>query len=207
VDAPNNQDRLLTIPNLFTAVRLACVPLFAYLLLVHHPRLRYQAAGLLAVLGCTDWVDGYLARRLHQVSDLGKVLDPVADRLLLIIGAGAIVIDGSVPWWVAALALTREGLVVVATLSLAALGAKRIDVTWWGKAGTFGLMVAFPLFLTSHSTAGWSHLAGQLAWVAAIPGLVFGMYSLILYVPLARRALNSGRQSRQSRQPTAAVPR
>lgn len=186
-------DRVLTLPNLVTAVRLACVPVFLYLLVWHHPQLRYQAAGLLAVLGCTDWVDGYLARHLNQVSTLGKVLDPVADRLLLIAGVGAIWYVGAVPQWIAILVLARETLVASATVLLAALGARRIDVTWWGKAGTFGLMVAFPLFLTSHSTANWHRLAGDLAWVAALPGLAFGLYAVILYVPLARQALAEGR--------------
>ena len=88
-------------------------------------------------------------------------------------------------------------------LTLAALGAARIDVTWWGKAGTFGLMIAFPLFLVGHSTASWHRIGGDAAWVAAVPGMVFGVYSLILYIPLARRALAEGRRARQSA--TAAV--
>ena len=191
-----NEDRVLTIPNVFTAIRLACVPVFLYLLVGHHPELRYQAAGLLALMGSTDWVDGYLARHLGQVSALGKILDPVADRLLLVAGIGGIAWVGAVPAWLAVVALGREVLVAGATLVLAAKGARRIDVTWFGKAGTFGLMVAFPFFLTSHSTAGWRHLAGNLAWVAAIPGLACGLYSLMLYVPLARRALAEGRADR-----------
>ena len=196
----SGEDRVLTIPNLFTAVRLACVPLFVYLLVVHHPHLRYQAAGLLAALGCTDWVDGYLARHLHQVSALGKILDPVADRLMLLAAVVAVLVDHprDVPLWLAGVALAREALVAVATVALAALGARRIDVTWFGKAGTFGLMVALPLFITSHSTAGWHRLAGQLAWVAALPGLAFGLYSLALYVPLARAALAEGRSGRHT---------
>jgi cardiolipin synthase len=192
----DSSDRTLTLPNVVTVARLCLLPVFIYLLLVHHPRERYAAAWILAVMGSTDWVDGYLARHLHQVSELGKVLDPVADRLLLIGGVGAILWDGSVPVWVAVLALTREVLVAATVLALAALGAARIDVTWWGKAGTFGLMVAFPLFLCGHSSAGWSHTAEQLAWIAAIPGLVFGLYALVLYVPLARKALADGRSGR-----------
>jgi cardiolipin synthase len=194
----DTRDRLLTLPNAVTTVRLACVPLFVYLLVVHEPPLRYQAALLLGALGATDWVDGYLARHLHQVSDLGAVLDPVADRLLLLTAVGAILYDGSVPVWVAVVALSREGFVAGATIVLAALGAARIDVTWWGKAGTFGLMVAFPLFLASHSTAGWHHLAGQLAWGAAVPGLALGLYALARYVPLARGALADGRAARSA---------
>jgi cardiolipin synthase len=188
------EDRVLTLPNAVTVARLCLLPLFLWLLLARHER--YDAAWVLAAMGATDWVDGYLARHLHQVSALGKVLDPVADRLLLLGGIGAILWVGAVPPWVAVIALGREAIVAIATLGLAALGARRIDVTWYGKAGTFGLMVAFPLFLVGHSTAGWRGPAEVSAWLAAIPGMCLGMYALVLYVPLARRALADGRDAR-----------
>jgi cardiolipin synthase len=191
-----SEDRLLTIPNAFTLVRLGCVPVFMYLLMGDDHRLWYQAALLLAVLGTTDWVDGYLARHLHQVSALGKVLDPVADRVLLICAIGGILYVNAAPRWFALVVLAREVLVAGTTVVLAALGARRIDVTWYGKAGTFGMMVAFPLFLTSNSSASWHHVAGELAWIAAIPGLAFSLYSLVLYVPVAQRALAEGRAAR-----------
>jgi cardiolipin synthase len=184
-------DRVLTLPNVITLIRLACLPLFLYLLFGQENRA--AAAWLLAALGATDWVDGYLARHLHQVSTVGKVLDPVADRLLFFIGGGGIVIDGSVPLWFALTVLAREALVGGTTILLAALGARRIDVTWYGKAGTFCLMVAFPFFLAHHSTLGWSDVADDLAWAFGIPGLVLSLYSAVLYVPLARRALREGR--------------
>jgi cardiolipin synthase len=193
------QDRggVLTIPNLFTLVRLSCAPLFVGLLIAHRPQHWYPAAILLGVLGCTDWVDGYLARHLGQVSAAGKIFDPVADRVLLVCGIGGILYVHAVPVWFASVALGREILVAAATLLLAALGARRIDVTWFGKAGTFGMMVAFPLFLASHSSAGWHHLAGELAWVAAIPGLAFALYAVLLYMPAARDALTEGRRARR----------
>jgi cardiolipin synthase len=87
----------------------------------------------------------------------------------------------------------REALVAGATLALAALGAKRIDVTWFGKAGTFCLMFAFPLFLASESTVGWADVAEALAWMIGIPGLALSWYSAALYVPMARQALAEGR--------------
>jgi cardiolipin synthase len=189
------EDRVLTIPNAITAARLCLLPLFVWLLLGRDDR--FAAAWVLAAMGATDFLDGYLARHLHQVSTVGKVLDPVADRLLLLGGIAAILWDGAVPPWVAGVALGREALVAVATLLLVALGAKRIDVTWFGKAGTFGLMCAFPAFLLGHA-AGFSlrGTAEDLAWVAAIPGLALSLYALVLYVPLAQRALEDGRRGR-----------
>jgi cardiolipin synthase (CMP-forming) len=192
--APERVGRILTVPNVISVIRLCCLPLFLYLLFGRENRA--AAAGLLAALGCTDWVDGYIARHFDQVSDLGKVLDPVADRLLFFVAAGGILIDGSVPAWFAITVLVREAVVAVATLVLAALGARRIDVTWYGKAGTFGLMVAFPLFLAGESTVGWADTAEVLAWVAGIPGLALSLYAAALYVPLARRALAEGRADR-----------
>jgi cardiolipin synthase len=195
------QSRLLTLPNAITLVRLSCLPVFLWLLFGRDNRA--AAAWLLAALGATDWVDGYLARRMGQVSELGKVLDPVADRLLFLVGGGAILVDGSVPTWFALVVLVRETLVGGTTLVLAALGARRIDVTWFGKAGTFMLMVAFPLFLASHSTLGWADVAEVLAWAAGIPGLALSLYAAVLYVPLARRALAEGRADKRASAPAA----
>ncbi|HEY7072220.1 MAG TPA: CDP-alcohol phosphatidyltransferase family protein [Acidimicrobiales bacterium] len=188
------ESRILTLPNIVTLVRLACLPVFLWLLFGVEDRA--AAAWLLAALGLTDWVDGYLARHLHQVSDVGKILDPVADRLLFLVGAGGILIDGSVPVWFAVTVLIRELVVGGTTLVLAAMGARRIDVTWYGKAGTFFLMMAFPLFLASHSDIWWHEFAGFAAWCTGIPGLVLSLYSAALYVPLARKALAEGRASR-----------
>ena len=194
-DAPS-PSRIVTLPNLVTVVRLSCLPVFLWLLFARENRA--AAAWLLAGMGATDWVDGCLARRLHQVSELGKILDPVADRLLFIVGAGGILLDGSVPVWFAAIVLVRETVVGGTTILLAWLGARRIDVTWFGKAGTFMLMVSFPFFLASHSTLGWADTAGVLAWVFGLPGLVLSLYAAVLYVPLARRALAEGRADRRT---------
>jgi cardiolipin synthase len=184
-------DRILTIPNAITVFRLLCLPLFLWLLFVDENRV--AAASLLGFLGATDFVDGYIARHFDQASELGKILDPVADRLLFFVGAGGILVDGSVPVWFAVAILVREALVTAATLGLAALGARRIDVTWYGKAGTFANMFAFPFFLAAESTVGWRDTAWVLAWVSAVPGLVLSWYAAALYVPIARKALAEGR--------------
>ena len=181
------EDRVLTVPNVITVVRLCLLPVFLWLLFGRDDRA--SAAWLLAALGTTDFFDGYIARHFRQESDLGKLLDPVADRLLFFVGVGGIVVDGAVPLWFAAAALVREALVAGATLTLAALGVRRIDVTWYGKAYTLLLMISFPLFLASHSTLGWHEGARTAAWAFGVPGLVLAWFSAALYVPLAWRAL------------------
>ena len=204
--AQTGEDRILTIPNALSVGRLLCVPLFLWLLFGKDDPL--SAALLLAVLGLTDCVDGYIARHFDQVSSLGKVLDPVADRILLIVAMVAILVHGTVPAWVGGLALGRELLVGAATLVLAAVGARRIDVSWFGKAGTFVMMVAFPLFLASDPSIGWHRTARALAWACAVPGLLLSWYAVIAYIPLARQALaaREGSGAGGSSRPTTSVP-
>ena len=184
-------DRIVTVPNLLSLARLACIPLFLWLLFGRDDRA--AAAFLLAGLGATDWLDGFVARRFDQVSSLGKVLDPTADRLLLVVGIGSIIVADGAPAWVAWAAVVREAVVAAAAVTLAALGARRIDVTWTGKAGTFALMVAFPLFLAGTSDLSWAATAGDVAWIVAVPGLVLAYWAALAYVPLARAALAEGR--------------
>jgi len=187
------EDRVLTLPNLITTVRLVLVPVFVWLLVRPDRRGWYPAALLLGGLGITDGVDGFVARRFHQVSTVGKVLDPIADRLLL--GAAAIgtVVLGAIPVWVAWLAIGREAVVAAGFLAVGALGGRRMDVSKAGKAGTFGLMCAIPLFLAGHASDDWHRVAEDLAWVCIIPGLVSGWYAVAGYVRPAIEAVRAGR--------------
>ncbi|MGH8995063.1 MAG: CDP-alcohol phosphatidyltransferase family protein [Acidimicrobiales bacterium] len=186
---------ILTVPNLITAVRLACLPVFVWL--VFGAKEQTAAAILLAVLGATDWVDGFVARRFHQVSTVGKVLDPTADRLLVGTAVIVIIVHGAVPLWFGVVTLSREALVGGMVLLLAALGAARIDVLWVGKAGTFGLMFAYPAFLLGHGPADWQGAVRDCAWVAGGAGLLLGWIAAIAYILPARAALAAGRAGRR----------
>ena len=190
-------DRIVTVPNAITLVRLACIPLFLWVLF--GAGRQTAAAVLLAVLGATDWVDGFVARRFHQVSTFGKVLDPVADRVLVVTAVVAITIHGAVPVWFGAATLAREVIVSGAVLLLASLGAQRIDVLWLGKAGTFALMFSYPAFLLGDGTAAWQDPIRVIAWVTGLIGLTLAWIAAGSYVPVARRALADGRRSRAGR--------
>ena len=186
--------RILTLPNLISIGRLLCAPIFVWLLVDGE---QIAAGVLLAVLGSTDWIDGWIARHFDQGSDLGKILDPVADRVLLLTAGIALVIEGSVPLIVGVLVLLREAIISIAVLVLAAKGARRIDVQWSGKAGTFAIMIAFPLFLLADATSGTVHDVAIIgAWFFAVSGLAFGYYAAATYIPMARRALREGQAGR-----------
>ena len=191
--AAAGEDRVLTVPNVISAVRLACVPLFVYLLL--GAERRAQAAVLLATLGATDWVDGYIARRWHQVSTVGKVLDPVADRVVLLTGVVAILIDGAAPLWVGVATLGREVLISLGAAAVLALGGRRIDVSRVGKAGTLLTYVAYPLFLAGDAQLGSRTVWRGVAWAFVVPGLVLSWWSLGTYLPAARRAVREPREA------------
>src|SRR5262249_26644908 len=144
------RSKVFTIPNVISVVRLLLIPVFLWLLWKPDSQ-PVVAAVLLAFLGATDWIDGYIARHFDQGSELGKILDPTADRALLIAAAVALLTqDLSTPvnimLWVV---LGREIVIGAATISLGLAGARRIDVVWAGKAGTLAIMFALPLFLAA----------------------------------------------------------
>ena len=200
MDSQDGLDRILTAPNVITLVRLLCIPLFLWLLFSDHRQT--DAAILLAVLGATDWVDGQVARRFNQVSTFGKVLDPLADRLLVGTAVIAVMVHGAVPLWFGLATLGREVLVSVMVLVLAGMGAARIDVLWVGKAGTFALMFAYPTFLLAHGSAGWQDPIRVIGWVTGLMGLALAWVAAASYVLPARKAFRDGRAARREAEAT-----
>lgn len=170
---PTIRHAWLTVPNLVSGVRILAIPYFWYVL-IGEDRVGLAAA-LIFLIGSTDWIDGYLARRLNQVSELGKLLDPLADRLMiasaLVAGLVAGVLPGVIGWPL----LAREVLVGIGTLMLAGRGLGKLEVRWLGKAATFALYGAIPSFyLISAGVVPW--LFGPPAWIAGVVGLLLYWY-------------------------------
>ena len=192
-----DKQRIWTVPNAISVVRLLLVPVFLWMLWKPEPA-RRGAAVLLAALGASDWVDGYIARHFDQGSELGKILDPTADRVLLVAAAAALLREDlgtaiTVMMWVV---LVRELLIAVATVALGAAGARRIDVVWAGKAGTLALMFALPMFLLADAAPSVRTVFDVLGWLFAIGGIALGYFAAARYVPAARAALREGREAR-----------
>lgn len=190
-------DTIWTIPNLFTLIRLLCLPLFLYLLFDVS---RQAAAWLLGALGATDWIDGYLARRLGQTSEFGKKFDPTVDRVLFVVAVIGIMINDAMPIWFGIAVLARE-LIVGLSVAIAtvAFGMEPFDVTWLGKTATFLLMFAVPGFLMGNSSIPAADAFTVAAWILGIPGLVLSYYTGALYFPAIRNGIRSGRAHRSTR--------
>ena len=187
-------DRVLTLPNLLSVLRLAGVPLFLYLVLV--PQADGWAVLVLAVGGFTDWLDGKLARLLRQDSRLGAMLDPAVDRLYILAALVALGVREVVPWW-AVVALVARDLVLAATLPvLRSRGYGPYQVMYLGKAATFLLLYAFPLLLAAEGTGWFADLARPFAYAFAGWGtaLYLAQFVRALRTPAHRAGVAGGLQ-------------
>lgn len=182
--------RVLTVPNVVSFVRLLLVPVFLWLLF---GRDNPAGAGwLLGVIGATDWVDGYLARRLDQVSELGKLLDPLADRLAVAAAVIGGLISGDLPSWFAIALIVRESLIAVGALAVGVKAGSKLEVRRVGKLATLLLYAAIAWFFM-----GRGHDFDPLVWAAyavGIPGLVLYYVVGVQYFGDAKRLVaESGR--------------
>ena len=172
-------DRLLTIPNVLSFLRLLAVPVFGWLILAGHD---LAAVILLAVSGATDWLDGFLARTLHQTSLLGARLDPVADRLYILTAVVVMTVRGLVPWWLLAVLAARDLLLLCLLPSLRRSGRVALPVNLVGKTGTMLLLLAFPIMLLGSPDSFGLVVAEWAGWVLAIAGAFAYWAAGILYL-------------------------
>jgi cardiolipin synthase len=184
-------NRIWTIPNIISFIRLLGVPLFLYLLLGPHHDV--AAVVVLAVGGTTDWVDGYVARRLGQVSRLGELLDPFADRLYILATLVGFTVRGVVPWWLTAALLLREVVLGVALLVLRRHGYGPPAVHYVGKTGTFVLLGAFPVLLLAYAVPSIHPVAAPIGWGLAWWALGLYWAAAVLYLTETARVLRADR--------------
>lgn len=182
-------NRVWTLPNLLSMVRLAGVPLFLWLVL--GPEADLLALGVLMLSGVTDFLDGYLARRLGQTSVLGQVLDPVADRLYILAVVIGLALRDIVPWWVAISLPLRDLLLWGLVPLLRTRGYSALPVHFLGKAATFNLLYAFPLLLLGDGSGTVATLAQVFGWAFAIWGIALYWWAGVLYAWEVRNLLRT----------------
>lgn len=181
------EDRLLTIPNLLSVVRIVLLPVFLWLVLV--PEADVLALLVLVVSGVTDYLDGKLARRLDQTSRLGAILDPVADRLYILAVVVGLALRDIIPWWLAVLLPLRDVFLFSLVPFLRTRGYSSLPVHFLGKAATAGLLYAFPLLLLGDGEGTVADLADVFGWAFAIWGVGLYWWGGILYAFQVRRLL------------------
>ncbi len=183
-----SRSAVLTLPNLLSFSRLLGVPLFLWLLL--GPHADGWALAILMVSGVTDWADGVLARKLNQMSRLGALLDPVADRLYILATLIGLVLRHVIPAWLALLLIGRD-LVLACTLpALRRRGLTGLPVHYLGKAATFNLLYAFPLLLIGTQPGTLGAVAKPIAWAFTIWGTGLYLWAGGLYLIQFRRVVS-----------------
>ena len=193
--APARLDRIATVPNVVSLFRILLIPVFVVLIL-HHGT---ETAGLL-LLGAvvaSDWVDGYIARHTDQVSTVGKVLDPVADRLAIMAALVAMVARDAFPLWAALLVIVRDGLILLAGFAMLIALKVRLEVRWIGKAATFGLMSGIPLVAWGNFGLSLHRIALPTGWVLYGIGIVLYYAATAIYAADVARAVRMAPRDRR----------
>lgn len=181
-----------TIPNALSMLRLAGVPVFLWLVL--GPEADGWALALLMLSGVTDWLDGFLARKLDQRSSFGEVLDPVADRLYILAVVLGLALRDVIPWWVAVLLPLRDLLLWGLVPFLRTRGYSALPVHFLGKAATFNLLYAFPLLLLGDGDGTVAELAQVFGWAFAFWGIGLYWWAGVLYAWQVRVLLRDTRR-------------
>jgi len=181
--------RILTLPNLISALRILLIPVFVALIV--DPDTTTLGVIVFGFVVATDWVDGLIARRTGQVSELGKILDPLADRAVILAGLVALVVRDVFPLWAAALIVVRDVAIVAGAVFLLAGRRVRIDVRWVGKLATFSLMTAIPWIAWGNLGLPLAEAALVCGWAAFAVGIVEYYVAAWVYLQDIRGALRS----------------
>ena len=183
---PPASPAILTVPNLLSFARILLIPVFVALIL--HEGTELAGMLLFAGVAATDWVDGYVARRTNQVSEFGKLLDPVADRLAIAAGLIAVIMRGALPLWAGLLVILRDAAVLVVGAAMLAGRGIRVDVRFLGKTATAILMVAITAIAWGNLGLPLAAAARAAGWVLFAVGIVESYVAALWYLGDIRRA-------------------
>lgn len=183
-------DRILTVPNVLSALRLVGVPIFLWLILV--PEADVWAVVVLALAGISDYLDGKIARKFNQISRVGQILDPLADRLYILATLIGLLIRGFIPLWLVVVLIGRDVVLGVVMLIIKQrTGLTGLPVHFLGKMATFCLLYAFPLILLSSVGGGFGTFCKVVGWAFALWGTGLYLWAGVLYLEQANRLLRA----------------
>jgi cardiolipin synthase len=181
--------RVLTVPNLLSVARLALVPVFLWLLLNGDDG---PALVVLAVATFTDLLDGYIARRFDQITRLGQLLDPAADRLFMLACLLGLAAREILPWWLALLIVARDVFLIVVGVVLVNHGYGPLPVHRLGKIATFCLFYSLPMIVLGQALPVVAPFTDPVGWAFALWGAFLYWWAGILYARQTGRLLRDG---------------
>ena len=181
--------RPLTIPNAVSLLRLLGIPLFLYLLLEREDY--FWSLCVLVIAGATDWVDGFLARKLNQTSRLGVLLDPLVDRLYIAATLIGLALADLIPWWLVLIIALRDIALLALIPSLRKLGISALPVTYVGKAATFALLWGFPFILLGGLDSTTATVMAAAGWAFALWGIGLYWWAGFVYLAQVRSVVKS----------------
>lgn len=184
-------ERVLTVPNALSALRILLVPVFLVFVLAE-----FDIAALIVIIvsSVSDFLDGIIARRFSQITKLGQLLDPAADRLFIFAAVIALAVREVVPWWVVAVIVGRDVFLAVLGLVLAQHGYGPLPVHHLGKLATFALFYALPILVLGQAFPVVQTVSDPIGWAFTLWGAFLYWWAGILYF-------------RQTRELTAKAPR
>jgi cardiolipin synthase len=185
-------DRILTVPNILSVIRLALVPVFLVLIIMGED---FWALATLVFSSVTDYLDGYIARRFKQITRLGQLLDPAADRLFIFATLIGLAFRDIVPWWFVAVIVGRDAMLLVVGVILANYGHGPLPVHHLGKVATFCLFYALPLIMVGRAFPEAAAIADPIAWGFAIWGAFTYWWAGAIYISETVRVVRNSRDT------------
>jgi cardiolipin synthase len=183
-------DRVFTLPNVLSLLRLVGVPIFVWAILTRHDALALMT---LMLSGITDYLDGKIARKYALISRVGQFLDPLADRLYIATTLLGLAWREIIPWWLVAVLISREVLLAVVLWWIKRYGQTGLPVHFLGKAATFNLLYAFPLLLLGEGQSTLADWAVPIGWAFAWWGTALYWIAGVMYLVQARQVALSAR--------------
>ncbi len=181
-------DRVMTVPNILSFFRLGLVPVFLILVLIGNDA---WALVTLVVSSVTDYLDGVIARRFRQVSRLGQLLDPAADRLFIFAALIGLAAREIVPWWLVIVIVGRDVALLVVGIVLANHGFGPLPVHHLGKVATFALFYALPLIMFGQAIPAIASVTDPLGWAFALWGAFLYWWAGAIYLRETMRVIAS----------------
>jgi cardiolipin synthase len=191
--SPPISDRVLTLPNVLSMLRLVGVPLFLWLILTRHDG---WAVVVLTISGVSDYLDGKIARHYNLVSRVGQLLDPVADRLYILTTLLGLAWREIIPWWLVALLVSREVFGAALVMVVRSYGYRALPVHFVGKAATFNLLWAFPLILVGQGESTFATVMLPIGWAFAWWGTALYWVAGVMYAVQTRDVVRLAKEAR-----------